>query len=80
MDDIATDVGELQSCLLTLETEVSQLSRRQCRTREPETETLLAFCLQLRSFGARLFDIQTRLLQHVTNSIEDESEPECHPP
>ena len=80
MDDNAKDIGELQTSLLALECEISQLSKRQFRTREPEIETLAAFCVQLRSFSARLFDIQTRLLRQATNSTADETEPECHPP
>ena len=83
MDDDARDIGELQTSLLALECEISHLSKRQFKTREPEIETLAAFCVQLRSFSARLFDIQSRLLRRATNSTADEktdSEPECHPP
>ena len=59
MDQDARDIGELQSSLMKLEAEIGRLAQRQHRTREPEIETLMAFCMQLRSFSARLFDLQT---------------------
>ena len=78
----AKEIGELQDSVMKLETEVSQLAQRQHRTREVELETLLAFCMQLRAFSARLFDLQTRLLRWTPNCTADEkteSEPECQP-
>ena len=74
----------MQSSMLKLETEISQLANRQYRTRQVEIETLLAFCTQLRSFSARLFDLQTRLMRQGNFCMCDEntdnsSEPECQP-
>ena len=78
----AKDLGDMQTSMLKLETEISQLANRQYRTREVEIETLLAFCMQLRAFSARLFDVQTRLMRRESLCTSDEktdSEPECQP-
>ena len=81
----ATDLGDMQTSMLKLETEISQLANRQYRTRQVEIETLLAFCMQLRAFSARLFDLQTRLMTRQGNfcmcdeNTDNSSEPECQP-
>ena len=79
----AKDIGELQDCMMQLETEVSQLAHRSYRTKEPEIETLMAFCVRLRSFSVRLFDLQTRLMRPeplcACEEKTDDSEPECQP-
>ena len=80
----AKDLGDMQTSMLKLETEISQLANRQYRTGEVEIETLLAFCTQLRAFSARLFDLQARLMRQGNFCTRDEktdnsSEPECQP-
>ena len=44
----AKDLGDMQTSMLKLETEISQLANRQYRARKVEIETRLAFCMQLR--------------------------------
>ena len=82
MDEDMKDFADLQSSLLKLESDIGMLAHRQHRTREVEIETLLSFCTQLRSFSARLFDTQTRLMRRAPFYAHDEksdSEPECRP-
>ena len=68
MDQDARDIGEIQSSLMKLETDVSNLGHRQHRTQQIEIETLMAVCMQIRSLSARLFDLQTRLIRRETVS------------
>ena len=80
MDADLKDLGDLQSSLLKLESDIGLLAHLQHRTREVEIETLLSFCTQLRSFSARLFDTQTRFMRRAPFCASDEktdAEPEC---
>ena len=83
MDENMKDLSDMQSSLLKLESDIGTLAHRQHRTREVEIETLLSFCTQLRSFSARLFDTQTRLMRRAPfcerDESTDDSEPECQP-